>query len=320
MSDASPLNRIAALPVTFFTITMGLSGFTLSFRALENSSDLTPILSTTFGVITLVVFLTVAAGYLIKIIRFNSAVKEEWCHPVKLAFFPAISISMLLLAAIFLPYSQWLATLVWLTAVVLQVILTVSVISGWISHRSFEHGHLTPAWFIPAVGNVIAPLAGQPLGFVEVSWFFMAAGLFFWLVLTSLVLNRLIFHDPLPERLMPTLVILIAPPAVGFISWIQLVQEIDVFARLLLNIGYLFALIVAVQLPSILKVEFSMSFWALSFPLAALTSASLTYGDAMGSPTHTLIGMSLLALLCLIIAGLVIRTLGAILSGAAFEA
>ena len=31
----------------------------------------------------------------------------------------------------------------------------------------------------------------------------------FWIVLLTLVMNRLIFHDPLPDRLVPTLVILI---------------------------------------------------------------------------------------------------------------
>jgi tellurite resistance protein len=36
-------------------------------------------------------------------------------------------------------------------------------------------------------------------------------------MLLTLVFNRIIFHDPLPGKLQPTLVILIAPPAVA--SW-----------------------------------------------------------------------------------------------------
>ena len=313
-------NRLESWPVTFFTIVMGLAGFTLALRAMETSLGLSSVLSALAFLITLAAFAVIALGYLAKLLRYPQAVRAEWAHPVKLAFFPAISISMLLISASLLPYAKGGAAGLWVIAVCLQAVLTISVISSWISHRSFEHGHLTPAWFIPVVGNVIAPVAGAPLGFVELSWVFMSAGLLFWLTLLSLVMNRLIFHDPLPERLLPTLVILIAPPAIGFVGWTELTQEIDLFARILLNGAYLFALVVAVQLPRILRVPFSLSFWALSFPVAALATASLTYGKAMASPVHTGIGLVVLAMLCGVIGVLLVRTLGAIRSGAAFEA
>ncbi len=120
------------------------------------------------------------------------------------------------------------------------------------------------------MGNVIAPVAGIDLGYIEISWFFMSIGLLFWMVLLSLVMNRLIFHDPLPKRLQPTLVVLIAPPAIAFVAWTEIAGGVDAFARLLLNAAYLFTLIVAVQLPRILRLSFSLSFWALSFPYLLL--------------------------------------------------
>jgi len=141
----------------------------------------------------------------------------------------------------------------------------------------------------------------------------------FWIVLLTLVVNRLVFHDPLPERLQPTLVILIAPPAVGFLAWITLTGEIDHFARILLNSAYLFALIVAVQIPRILRLPFAMSFWALSFPLAALTIASFHYAEATGSDAHHVIGIGLLLILSVTLAALLLRTFHAVTSGAVFQ-
>lgn len=323
MSDpatAPALNRIHDLPVTFFTIVMGLVGFTLSLGAVERALGLTSVMSDVALAVTALVFMMIALAYLLKLIRYPAAAKGEWNHPIKLAFFPAISISMLLLSAALLDHSEPLARGLWLIAVALQAALTIAVISSWISTRSFQHGHLTPAWFIPAVGNVIAPIAGAQLGYIELSWFFMSAGLIFWLVLLTLVMNRLIFHDPLPERLQPTLVILIAPPAVGFLSWVQLTGEVEVMGRILLNSAYLFTLIVAVQIPRILRVPFSLSFWALSFPFAAVTTASLSYAALTGSWAHKAIGLALFAVLCTIIAGLLVKTLPALRSGAAFEA
>jgi tellurite resistance protein len=39
-----------------------------------------------------------------------------------------------------------------------------------------------------------------------------------WLVLFTIIMNRIIFHNPLPQKLLPTLIILIAPPAVAMLS------------------------------------------------------------------------------------------------------
>jgi tellurite resistance protein len=205
---------LAAVPVTLFTVVMGLCGLTLALRAGETAAGLAHLASGAAHVLTLAVFVAVALAYAAKALRHPRAVAAEWANPVSLAFFPAISIALLLFAIVMMGPAPEIARALWLMAVPVQLVLTLAVVSGWIGSRAFQHGHLTPAWFIPAVGNVIVAVAGVPLGHVEVSWFFASVGLIFWVVMLALVMNRLIFHDPLPERLQPTLVILIAPPAV----------------------------------------------------------------------------------------------------------
>jgi tellurite resistance protein len=131
----------------------------------------------------------------------------------------------------------------------------------------------------------------------------------------TLVFNRLIFHDPLPERLRPTLVILIAPPAVAFLAWLKLGGgTIDAPARLLLNIGYFFTALVAIQVPALLRLPFALSFWALSFPLAAIATASFRFAAITGSAPHRTAGFVLLALVVVAIAILVVRTIRAALA------
>lgn len=51
-------------------------------------------------------------------------------------------------------------------------------------------------------------------------------------------------------------------------------------------------------------IPFALSWWALSFPLAALTIASFGYAEAAGSAPHGMIGMGLLALLVAVVSGL----------------
>ena len=317
MTDATAqtATRLEHFHVTFFAIVMGLAGLTLALHAAENGLGLPALLSDIAYYVTGAVFVVIALFYAAKALRHGPAVRAEWHHPVKLAFFPAISISMLLLATASLGRFDGLAEVLWLAGAALQAVLTIAVVSGWIGTRSFLHGQLSPAWFIPAVGNVIVPIAGSQLGYAELSWYFMSVGLIFWIVLLTLVINRLVFHDPLPGRLQPTLVILIAPPAVGFVAWMRLTGEVGPFGLILLNAAYFFTLLVAVQLPRIIRLPFALSFWALSFPFAAVTIASFVYAGAAESVAHRTIGAGLLAVLVVIIAGLVLRTLKAIVAG-----
>jgi tellurite resistance protein len=319
MSDASietPERGLKHYPVPLFGMVMGLAGLTLAMHAGESAYNMGSQISTVLYFFTFAVFLLISAGYIAKAVIHPGAVAAEWKHPVRLSFFPAIAISMLLLATATLERNAGLAEGMWLAGMVLQFLLTIAVVSNWIGTRSFQHGMLNPAWFIPAVGNVIVPIAGVPLGYVELSWYFMAVGLIFWIVLLTLVINRLVFHDPMPGRLQPTLVILIAPPAVAFLAWVRLNGgEIDAFGRILINGAYLFTAIVLVQLPRILKLDFALSFWALSFPFAAATIASFRFAAVTGSDMHRLFGGVLLVALSLIIAGLLLRTVKAAMDG-----
>ncbi len=313
--DAQPHSPLEHYPISFFAVSMGLAGLTLALHAGETTLGLNGAISGLSAALTAIAFVIIAAFYALKAMRYPGAVKAEWLHPVRLSFFPAMSISLLLLALVAQNRGLPGAATIWLIGAAGQAVLTIAVISGWIGTRSFQHGALNPAWFIPAVGNVVAPLAGVPLGFVELSWYFFSVGVIFWVVLLTLVINRLIFHDPIPGRLQPTLVILVAPPAVAFLAWLRLSGEIDAFARILVNGAWFFGLIVAVQARSLSRLPFALSFWALSFPLAALTVATLTYGARTGSGAHEVAGLALLALLCAVILGLVLRTMKAMAAG-----
>jgi tellurite resistance protein len=308
-------SNLEHFPITIFATIMGMSGLTLAVQAGSYHYGLGLGAANTLYYLTGFAFFLLLMGYLAKLLQYPRAVQAEWCHPVKMAFFSAIPISLLLLGVASMTRNIVLAEWLWRIGMVLQGGATLAVISGWISARSFQAGQLSPAWFIPAVGNVFVPIAGVSLGYVEISWYFWSVGVLFWIVLLALVMNRLIFHDPLPGRLQPTLVILIAPPAVAFLAWLRLSGEVDAVARFLINAAYFFTLLVALQLPRILRLPFVLSFWALSFPFAAVTLASFAFASGTGSMAHAVFGTVLLAILCVIIAGLLIRTTQAALKG-----
>ncbi len=315
-NDAPHESKLQHLPVTLFATVMGLAGTSLALHMAETQMGFGHAMSRSLLWMTVLDFAVILAFYGLKAIRFPKTITEEWLHPVKLAFFPAISISLLLLATAMRGDAPLVARGLWCLGAALQAGLTLAVISGWIGRRPFQPMHISPAWFIPAVGNVVAPIAGIPLGFVELSWLFFATGMIFWVVLLTLVMNRLIFHDPLPGRLLPTLAILIAPPAVGFLAWLQLNGGVlDPFARILFYAAITFFAIVSVQARGFLKLPFALSFWALSFPIAALSLATFRYADLSSSQPHSILAVAFLIVLVLVVLGLIWRTGLAVLRG-----
>lgn len=313
---ADPVDRLAHFPVAFFASVMGTAGLALATHRLELLLGAGAAASGAIAAFAGALFVALAAVYSLKAIRRPAAVLAEWRHPVRLSFFATISISLMLLATTALPHARQAAEILWPIGATLQLAASLAILSSWIGRRKFEPPHLNPAWFIPAVGNIVAPLAGAQLGYLEASWFFFAVGVLFWLMLATLVFNRLIFHDPLPERLVPTLMILVAPPAVGFLAYMRLGgHALDPFARILFYAAVGLFLLVAAQIRRLAALSFTLSWWAYSFPLAALAVATSVYAEAVGGGAFKAGFVALYGLLAGVIALLVALTARAIARG-----
>lgn len=308
-------SRLAHFPVAFFAVAMGLAGFTIAWQRAETILRLPFALSPVLAPLSVLTLVAITSVYLLKAARHPGDIVKEFRHPIRRNFFPAISISLLLLSiALAKAYPvarQWLA----LSGGALHLGLTLYVMSVWIHHTGIEIGHVNPSWFIPVVGNILVPIAGAGFLPIDVSWFFFSIGLVFWLVLLTIVLYRLFFHAPLPERLTPTLFILVAPPAVGFVAYLALTNSLDGFARLLYSTALFFTLLLASNAVRFLKTRFFLSAWAYAFPLAAMSIAALAMVHRGGGVGHEWIALCLLSVLTLVVAALAARTVLAISRG-----
>ena len=300
--------RLQQFPISFFAMVMGLAGLTIAWEKAQHLVAVDLHINLFLVTITLLVFVLLAAIYAAKIVRHRGMVLQELRHPVKLNFFPTISISLLLLAIAFMPVDIQLSRPLWILGASLHLLFTLYVVNVWIHHEHFEVHHLNPAWFIPAVGNVLVPVSGAPLGYLEVSWFFFSIGMLFWVILMTIIFYRVLFHHPIDQRLMPTLFILIAPPAVGFIAYLRLAGELDAFARVLYYSGLFLTLLLFSQAGRFARLEFFLSWWAYSFPLAAISIASMLMYEQTGGLAFAWIGGALLTILTLVVALLVFRT------------
>jgi tellurite resistance protein len=308
MNDQIREPRLKFFPVSFFAMVMGLTGLAIAWHKAEELFGLRLHLAEAVLALAVAAFAVLAALYLHKLIRYREAVAKELAHPIQLNFFPTISISLILLAIATVGRWPGAAGTLWILGTALHLLFTLYVMGVWIHHEHFEIHHINPAWFIPVVGNVLVPIAGVPLGFSELSWFFFSVGVIFWLILFVIIIYRVMFHQPLPERLMPTFFILIAPPAVGFIAYVQLTGELDAFARILYYGALFLTLLLATQAARFVRLKFYLSWWAYSFPLAAVTVATLAMYQLTGLNAFAAIGWLLLSLVSLVVVFLVYRT------------
>lgn len=296
------------MPVAFFAVVMGIAGVALAWARAERVLGLPLNVSGPLIVLAACVFAALLLAYAAKAWRHGAQVAAEFRHPVRSNFFPAISISLLLFSVAAIGPAPAVAHVLWLAGTGLHLVFTVLAINRWLDDPAIELAHLSPAWFIPVVGNVLVPLAGVKLYPAEISWFFFSIGMLFWLVLLVLVLNRLFFHAPLPQRLRATMSILIAPPAVGTLAWLALTGQVGPVVHALYSVALFFTLLVAANTARLLGNRFYLSAWAFSFPLAAVSIASLALSQHTGSRGYALIGMLLLSAATLVVAGLLLRT------------
>ncbi|MCR1810578.1 SLAC1 anion channel family protein [Sulfurospirillum sp. hDNRA2] len=272
--SACEQNRIKFFPIMMYAIVMGMSGLTIMYQKAALWLSMSAWIGTVLMGISTLLFCVITLIYALKYLKYAPAVQKEFSHPIRLNFFAAISISMLMLAIVYKEVYPPVAALFWYPGTVLHFYLTMYTVSFWIN-RNQELEHSNPAWFIPIVGNLLVPVGGVGFASHGILMYFFSCGLFFWIVLFAILLNRIIFHHQLVVKFMPTMFILIAPPAVGFIAYFKMYGTIDAFATILFNLALFFTLLLAFMYKNFVKIKFFISWWAFVFPLAAMAISTM---------------------------------------------
>ncbi len=267
-------SRIKYFPVAAFASIMGLAGITVSFNKFYHLQWLPhwPFLLMT--VITFIVFIVVSFMYSLKAYRYYSEVNTDFTHRIRINFFSAMTISFLLLSIVFQGIWPFVSLPLWWIGFIGHTYIMLHTIKFWIQHN-FEIKFFNPAWFIPVVGNMLIPVIGVDYISLELSLAYFAIGFLFWIILLTIFLNRVIFHDQMPKKFMPTFFILLAPPAIGFVAYIKITQSLDTFAYIMLFLSYFFAILLFMLRNSFKGLKFFISWWAFLFPIASVTLASV---------------------------------------------
>ncbi len=302
------MNKISNFPIMFYAVVMGLGGLCVAYESLNKLLKLSQSVGFVLNAFTSVVFAFISFVYVIKIIKFPNEVRAELNHPIKINFFAAFAISLLLLAIVFKNNESAHFGLFY-TGLVAQTFMSFYVVASWIN-RNLEIKHSNPAWFIPIVGNLLVITAAQ--GKDSYLWFYFSFALFFYIVLFSIIFYRILFCDQLPAKFMPTLFIFIAPPSVAFIDYIKLTGNFNEFSMFLLSLAIFFGILVLFMYKNFLKLKFFLSWWAFTFPTAALCIALIKAYELTGHKGFLWGGLAAFIGLCALITSVAFYTIKSI--------
>jgi tellurite resistance protein len=318
LSPAGTRPLLEFLPVSLFGSVMGLTGLSVAWRIAHATYGIPEWPALLLAALAVTDFVVLSVAYLLKLATATATVRTEFSHPIVGSLFGTILISLLLLPLVLAPFSLLLARVLWGVGAAGMLLFAWLMVSRWMSERQ-QNAHATPTWIIPVVGLLDVPLAIPTLGLTELHGlmvFALAVGLFFAVPLFTMIFSRLLFEAPMPDALKPTLLILVAPFAVGYSAYVVTTGQNDLFAEALYMLTLFILLILLGQLRYLPRCcPFRVSWWAVSFPLAASSIATLRYATANPGWLTYAVAWGILALATTIILALLGRTLFGLAKG-----
>ncbi len=236
--------------------------------------------------------------------------------PVLGPFVSLAAITPMILAAALAPAAETAGRVL----VIIFLAVTVAL-GGWLTGQwiagDLDPGSAHPGYFLPTVaGGLVGASAAAQVHLHALAEASFGIGIVCWLLLGSLILNRLFFSRPLPPALVPTLAIELAPPVVAGVAYFALTGGTVNFAAAALG-GYAVLMAVAQLrfIPLYARLRFSPGLWALTFSYAAAATDALLWITAARPAGARAYAAVVIALITALIGVIAARTVLAVTRG-----
>jgi tellurite resistance protein len=305
--------RIRRVPPNLFGIGFGLSGLGQAWHAAG------PVLGVP-GEVADAIYIIAAGVWLALVVAYAAQgprrMLADLRDPVLTPFSSLAAITPMILAAA-------LATVAPTAGRILVIIfLTVTVaLGGWLTGQwiagDLNADSLHPGYYLPTVaGGLVGAGAAAQVHLHALAVASFGIGILCWVLVGSLLLNRLFFRRLLPAPLVPTLAIEFAPPAVAGVAYFALTGGAVTFIAAALG-GYaiLMAVVQLRLVPLYARLRFSPGFWSFTFSYAAGATDALLWITASKPAGARAYAAVVIALITALIAAIAGRTVVAAVRG-----
>lgn len=316
MFKTQATERVLNLPAGYYGMVLGTIGMGFAWRYASTLWPVTRWPGEILVTLAMVMWLLLTAAFLTRAIRFPRSVLAEMRHPVMSSFVSLFPATTMLVAIGFVPWFRPLALALFTVGVVVQLSYAAWQSAGLWRGKHPEEA-TTPGLYLPTVANnFISAMACGALGFHDAGLVFLGAGVFSWLSLEPVILQRLRSAGELPSAMRTSLGIQLAPALVACSAWLSVNGgEADTFAKMLFGYGLLQLLFTLRLMPWYLSQPFNASFWSFSFGVSALATTGLHLGQSSPSGFFHAITIALFIFTNAIIALLLVRTFILLMQG-----
>ncbi|HBB0838630.1 TPA: dicarboxylate transporter/tellurite-resistance protein TehA [Escherichia coli] len=309
-------DKVLNLPAGYFGIVLGTIGMGFAWRYASQVWQVSHWLGDGLVILAMIIWGLLTSAFIARLIRFPHSVLAEVRHPVLSSFVSLFPATTMLVAIGFVPWFRPLAVCLFSFGVVVQLAYAAWQTAGlW--RGSHPEEATTPGLYLPTVANnFISAMACGALGYTDTGLVFLGAGVFSWLSLEPVILQRLRSSGELPTALRTSLGIQLAPALVACSAWLSVNGgEGDTLAKMLFGYGLLQLLFMLRLMPWYLSQPFNASFWSFSFGVSALATTGLHLGSGSDNGFFHTLAVPLFIFTNFIIAILLIRTFALLMQG-----
>jgi tellurite resistance protein len=263
------------VPPNFLAMPFGLAGLASVWRTMSENYGVPSAISDVLIVVAATVWASVAMALLARGPRQLAAdARDSVLSPfLSLAFIVPI-----VLAGAGASADESLARIVFIASLIPAALFGGWLTGEWIAGK-LEQERAHPGYFLPTVaGGVLSAATASDVGLRPVGMLCFGVGALCWVLLGSVILNRLLFRDRLPAALIPTLAIEVAPPAVAGGAYFAVHGlKADTVSYALAGYAILMVLVQLRLLPLYVRLRFSPGFWAFTFSSCAVAILALRW-------------------------------------------
>jgi tellurite resistance protein len=297
---------LPAIPPNFFGISFGLAGLSEVWILAAPTLGVTNVVGRVLALVAASVWVTLVVIYFSK---GPKRVQGDWRHPIFSPFLSLVLIVPTLLAG------ELCAVELSLGRVLVAVFSSMTIALGgwstgqWILNDLYDEC-MHPGYLLPtATGGLVGSIAASEahLHLLAAAWF--GVGMISWLLVASIILNRLFIRPRLSSALTPTLALEAGPPMVAGVAYRALHGgPMDTFAAALGGYAILMVVLQLRLAPTYFHLRFTPGFWSFTFPMAAVGLDGIEWLQTARPTGYTAYTAIVLGLVTLVVAGVAGRS------------
>ncbi|KAH7440401.1 hypothetical protein KP509_04G105500 [Ceratopteris richardii] len=270
---------------------MGLGSQAMLYKTLA-MSPATGFLHIPLGVnfalwcLALTALCVVSITYGLKCLLYFEAVKREYHHPVRVNFFFAPWIACMFLTIGIPPrIANNIHPAVWCIFAAPLFLLKLKIYGQWLSGGQRRLSKVAnPSTHLSLVGNFVSAVLSASVGWKEAALFFWAVGCAHYLVVFVTLYQRLPTAEVLPKELHPVFFLFVAAPSVASVSWKTIVGSFDNVSKIAYFLALFLYASLIVRVNFFCGFQFSVTWWAYTFPMTASAIATINYAGEVRHP------------------------------------